>query len=120
MIQLFDGEAIGKVHHPIRFDPKRETEPDISLSKYRSDYYSNAHPKSSDVLGIIEVVGSSIRFDREGKALSMLHTRFRNTGSFIRTAIKSTIFPNLKEKATPKPGYLGREPRYGYRVKNSL
>lgn len=120
MIQLFDGEATVSVQHPIRFDPKRETEPDISLSKYRSDYYSFAHPKPSDVLGIIEVVGSSIRFDREGKAPFLLHTRFRNTGSFIRTAIKSTIFPNLMKKPTPKPGYLGREPRYGYWVKNSL
>ncbi|WP_162340767.1 Uma2 family endonuclease [Cyclobacterium salsum] len=68
MIQLFDGEAIVRVQNPIRFDNNNEPEPDISLLKYRSDYYATAHPGSADVLALIEVAGASIRFDREVKA----------------------------------------------------
>lgn len=68
MNQLFDGKAIVRVQNPIRFDSNNEPEPDISLLKYRSDYYSTAHPGSADLLALIEVTGSSIRFDREVKA----------------------------------------------------
>ncbi|WP_162417556.1 Uma2 family endonuclease [Cyclobacterium roseum] len=68
MNQLFDGKAIVRVQNPIRFDNNNEPEPDISLLKYRSDYYSTAHPGSADVLALIEVSGSSIRFDKEVKA----------------------------------------------------
>ncbi len=68
MNQLFDEEAIVRVQNPIRFDNNNEPEPDISLLKYRSDYYSTAHPGSVDVLALIEVSGTSIRFDKEVKA----------------------------------------------------
>lgn len=68
MNQLFDEEAIVRVQNPIRFDNNNEPEPDISLLKYRSDYYATAHPGSVDVLALIEVSGTSIRFDKEVKA----------------------------------------------------
>ncbi len=68
MNQLFGGQAIVRIQNPIRFDNNNEPEPDISLLKYRSDYYSSAHPGPADVLALIEVAGSSISFDREVKA----------------------------------------------------
>lgn len=68
MNQLFGGQAIVRIQNPIRFDNNNEPEPDISLLKYRSDYYSSAHPGPDDVLALIELAGSSISFDREVKA----------------------------------------------------
>lgn len=80
MNQLFDGEAIVRVQNPIRFDNNNEPDPDISLLKFRSDYYSTAHPGSVDVLALIEVAGSSIRFDKEVKAPLYAAHGIRNAG----------------------------------------
>lgn len=68
MNKHMDGEATVRVQNPIRIDSANEPEPDISLLKFRSDYYTSAHPGPADVLVLIEVAGSSIRFDREVKA----------------------------------------------------
>jgi len=68
MNQLFEGKAIVRIQNPIRIDNNNEPEPDISLLTYRPDYYSSAHPGPADLLAIIEVSESSIRFDREVKA----------------------------------------------------
>ena len=65
---LFDGQAIVRIQNPVRIDNTNEPEPDISLLTYRSDYYTSAHPGPADLLAIIEVAESSIRFDREVKA----------------------------------------------------
>jgi len=67
--ELFERKIIVRVQNPIRIDNTNEPEPDISLLKYRSDFYSSAHPKPADVLTIIEVAGSSIRFDQEVKTI---------------------------------------------------
>lgn len=64
--QFKDQTVIG-IQNPIRFDGKNEPEPDIVLLKYRADYYTSALPAPADVLAIIEVADSSIRFDKEVK-----------------------------------------------------
>ncbi len=57
-----------RVQNPVRLDINNEPEPDIAILKYKADDYSSAHPVPSDVLAIIEVADSSVRFDREVKA----------------------------------------------------
>ncbi|WP_162417829.1 Uma2 family endonuclease [Cyclobacterium roseum] len=65
--ELFKNKAVVGVQNPVQIDDRNEPEPDISLLKYRSDYYSSAHPAPADVLAIIEVSDASIKFDREIK-----------------------------------------------------
>jgi Uma2 family endonuclease len=73
--ELFKNIAVIGVQNPVRFDINNEPEPDVSLLKYQSDFYKSAHPIPADVLAIIEVSGSSIRFDKEVKApLYALHS----------------------------------------------
>jgi Uma2 family endonuclease len=57
--------AIG-VQDPIRL-PEAEPEPDISVMRFRADYYAEAHPVPEDILLIIEVADSSLLEDREFK-----------------------------------------------------
>jgi Uma2 family endonuclease len=66
--QAFQHEAIVRVQNPIRIDDNNEPEPDVALVKYRSDFYSTAHPVPAEVLVVMEVAGSSITFDREIKS----------------------------------------------------
>lgn len=73
--ELFKGFAVIGVQNPIKLDYKNEPEPDFSILKYRSDFYTSAHPVSGDVMAIIEVSSASIKFDKEVKApLYALHS----------------------------------------------
>jgi Uma2 family endonuclease len=66
--ELFKDKAVIGVQNLVQIDGRNEPEPDISLLKYRSDFYASAHPIPADVLAIIEVSDASIRFDKEVKA----------------------------------------------------
>ena len=45
-----------------------EPQPDLVLLRFRDDYYASALPTPSDVLLLIEVADSSLKFDRDVKA----------------------------------------------------
>ena len=49
---------------PLRLGPKSEPEPDLMLVKRRPDGYSKGHPTAADVILVIEVSDSSLRYDR--------------------------------------------------------
>jgi Uma2 family endonuclease len=53
--------------NPIVITPDSEPEPDIVLVKPRADFYRTALPRPADVLLVIEVAESSIRYDRDVK-----------------------------------------------------
>ena len=64
--------AIGKraavsVQNPIRLDQYSEPQPDIAQLRPRADFYADAHPGPADVLLVVEVADSTLRFDREIK-----------------------------------------------------
>ena len=53
--------------NPIWLDEHSEPQPDIVLLRPRSDYYLKEHPRAEDVLLLIEVSDSTVRFDRKTK-----------------------------------------------------
>ncbi len=55
------------VQNPVCLDGRLEPLPDIALLRPRSDYYRNGHLGPDDVLLLIEVADSSLRYDREVK-----------------------------------------------------
>ena len=59
--------AIVSVQNPIQLDPHTESQPDLALLQPREDFYKTAHPRAGDVLLVIEVADSSLRYDREIK-----------------------------------------------------
>jgi Uma2 family endonuclease len=59
--------AIVSVQDPIHLDLHTEPQPDLALLLPREDFYKTAHPRASDVLLIIEVADTSLRYDREIK-----------------------------------------------------
>ena len=67
--ETFKHNAIVRVQNPLRIDDNNEPEPDITLIKYRADFYAAAHPVPNEVLAVVEVAGSSIRFDKDIKSL---------------------------------------------------
>lgn len=59
-----DTQAIVAVQNPVRLDRYSEPQPDIALLRPREDFYATAHPGPADVLLIIEVADSTLRYDR--------------------------------------------------------
>ncbi len=68
LFQAFAGRAIVRVQGPIRLDDENEPQPDFAVMRRRADFYrSGPPPGPADVLLLIEVADSSLRFDRAVK-----------------------------------------------------
>ena len=59
--------AIVDVQNPVMLDAHSEPQPDIVLLKPCPDFYESAHPRPEDVLLLIEVSDSTLRYDRDIK-----------------------------------------------------
>jgi Uma2 family endonuclease len=65
--QAVGERAIVSSQNPITLDEFSEPQPDIALLRPRDDFYSRSHPTPADVLLLIEICESSLRYDREVK-----------------------------------------------------
>lgn len=62
------GRCTIRIQQPIILKgPKSEPEPDIVLAKPRADFYARQHPQTEDVLLLVEVSDSTLRYDRTTK-----------------------------------------------------
>ncbi|MBI2760109.1 MAG: Uma2 family endonuclease [Chloroflexi bacterium] len=59
--------AIVSVQNPVRLSSNTEPEPDFTVLKPRADFYRTAIPTAADVLLLIEIARSSLRYDQRIK-----------------------------------------------------
>ena len=63
------GESvIVSVQDSVRLDVQSEPVPDLALLKPRDDFYAEAHPSPEDVLLVVEVFDTSVKYDSTVKA----------------------------------------------------
>lgn len=68
LVMACGNRAIVAVQNPVRLDTENELQPDFSVLRLRADNYRlHGHPGPSEVLLLIEVADSSLRFDRKVK-----------------------------------------------------
>ena len=60
--------AVVTCQGPVRLDLFNEPEPDLAMLRPRDDFYSSAHAGPDDILLVVEVAESSIRYDSTVKA----------------------------------------------------
>jgi len=60
-------EAILDAQNPLHLSDFSQPQPDLVLLRPREDFYSDRHPGARDVLLLIEVSETSLRYDRELK-----------------------------------------------------
>lgn len=65
--RLFGDNHIVATQNPIHLNDFSEPQPDVSLLRWRDDYYRNAHPTPADVLLVIEVADTTVVADRKIK-----------------------------------------------------
>jgi Uma2 family endonuclease len=68
LLGLVADRAVVRCQDPITLPNHSEPEPDIVIARLRSDDYINSHPSPADIILVIEVADSSIKFDRDTKA----------------------------------------------------
>lgn len=59
--------AMVRTQWPVRLSDDTEVQPDLSVVRAREDYYRTRHPVAADVLLLVEVSDSTLRYDREVK-----------------------------------------------------
>lgn len=64
LIQVLGADALIGVQDPIVLDDESEPQPDLAVLRPRADFYKSSHPGPADVLLLIEVADSSLRYDR--------------------------------------------------------
>jgi Uma2 family endonuclease len=62
-VRRASGRAIVSVQHPLIVSNLSVPEPDLALLKPRADYYAKSHPEVADVLLVIEVSDTTLKFD---------------------------------------------------------
>lgn len=66
-VKATDGRAVVWVQSAIRLSDLSAPQPDISLLRWRADFYASSHPTPTDVLVAVEVSDTSARWDRRVK-----------------------------------------------------
>ena len=82
------GKAIVSVQNAIVVNPYSAPEPDVAILRFREDFYASGKAKPEDVLLVIEVSDSTVRFDRQTKM-----------PLYARAGIEEAWLVNLPRKA---------------------
>lgn len=68
LVPIVADRAIVRVQGSVILSEHTQPEPDLALLAYRDDFYVETHPRPPDILLLIEVADSSLRFDQRVKA----------------------------------------------------
>jgi Uma2 family endonuclease len=93
-----------RVQLPVRFMPRSEPQPDFALVRHTADAYRHEHPKPQDVLLLIEVSDSTLRYDLDTKA--RLYATHRIPEYWVVDLIHRRI---VRHRAPGRAGYAQRD-----------
>ncbi len=116
--QLFSRQvgdaALVDVQNPLALDANSEPQPDIVLLKPCPDFYEHGHPGPSDVLLLIEISDSSLRYDRDVKIplyakvgiaevwiVDIVHQRLEVYRRPSEDGYREVLYPALQETIAP-------------------
>ncbi|MEM6379087.1 MAG: Uma2 family endonuclease, partial [Bacteroidota bacterium] len=66
-LSQFNQSFIISIQNPVVIDQYSESEPDIALLKTRADFYTESNPTPKEILWIIEVSDTTLRYDQTVK-----------------------------------------------------
>ncbi len=67
LVRMVGDTAIVSIQNPIPLNDYTEPQPDVTVVRWRSDFYENLKAQAEDVLLLIEVSDSSLQYDRDEK-----------------------------------------------------
>lgn len=114
LYELIGRQAEIRVQEPITLPSNSEPEPDVIIARKKDDNYLAAHPTVEDIILVIEISDSTLKYDRETKLslyaeaginnywivnlvdrnLEVYTNPFSNSGDKFGYRNKSIILPN--------------------------
>ncbi|MGA9383064.1 MAG: Uma2 family endonuclease [Phormidium sp.] len=67
LLNLIQKQAIIRRQEPIIISNNNEPEPDLVIARNQDDDYLEAHPRPNDILLLIEIADSSLKYDQDVK-----------------------------------------------------
>lgn len=67
LTEYLSNDEIVSIQNPVKINDLNVPEPDISVLKFREDFYAQQHPGGQDVLLVIEVSETTFSYDKEIK-----------------------------------------------------
>jgi Uma2 family endonuclease len=104
LISAVDDSVEVRVQLPVRFMPRSEPQPDFALVQHRADVYRHGHPAAKDVVLLIEVSDSTLRFDLEVKA--RLYAAHRISEYWVIDLVNRRI---VRHRGPGRAGYKQRD-----------
>lgn len=98
-----------RVQEPIVLPSNSEPEPDLVIAKHKDDNYLSAHPTATDVILVIEISDSTLKYDRETKLSLYAEARINYYW------IVNLVDRNLEVYTNP---FADNQNNFGYKSKN--
>lgn len=108
---LLRGRAKLRCQDPITLPSKSEPEPDFAILRIRADNYLSAHPTPADVLLLIEIADSTLKYDQETKL--SLYAEARISDYWLFNLVNNYL------EAYSEP-YQDLQGNFGYSVKHII
>jgi len=105
---LLGTRAIVRGQEPIILSADSEPEPDVVIARNRSDNYLSSHPLAADILLVIEVSDSTLKYDQRTKLSLYAESGISDYWIF------NLVEPQLEMYSEP---YQKQTGGFGYRVK---
>ena len=64
---MLGGQAVVDAQNPVVLGHLCQPQPDLAVFEYRDDFYAGGHPRSEDVVFLVEVADTSLQYDRDSK-----------------------------------------------------
>ncbi|HZU76892.1 MAG TPA: Uma2 family endonuclease [Dehalococcoidia bacterium] len=103
------GRAIVRVQNPIDIPPRGEPQPDIAVLRPRPDRYHASHPTPEDVLLLIEVADTSLRYDRDVKLAGYASARIPEVWIADLRNKRLLVFRNPRGSRYTEERVLGKD-----------
>jgi Uma2 family endonuclease len=104
LMRAVDDAVEVRVQSPVRFMPRSEPQPDFALVRHTPDAYRHGHPTAKDVLLLIEISDSTLRYDLEEKA--RLYATHRIPEYWVVDLVNRRI---VRHRAPHRAGYEQRD-----------
>ena len=111
LYELIGKQAEIRVQEPIILPSDSEPEPDVVIARKKSDNYLTAHPTVKDIILVIEIADSTLKYDREIKIPLYAEAEINNY--WIVNLVDNCL------EVYSKP-FSDRQGKFNYRTKNII
>ena len=103
---------------PVHLSRWSEPQPDLAVLRPREDFYGSAHPRAEDVLLLVEVSVTSLRYDLQVKVPLYAHHRIpevwvidlKDQMVYVHRKPKGEAYAEVSSLAAPEPVSLATLP----------